>query len=229
MEKVVVGISGGVDSAVTAVLLKEKGYEVTGAFVKMHDFDEEEEARNLADFLEIPFVSLDYREVFREKVVLPFMKTYAKGETPNPCILCNPAVKLKALSDYAKKNGADYIATGHYAHVLENNGFFTLGVSDYAEKDQTYVLYRLPQEMLKMLILPLGDYEKSEVRKIAEEKRLPVARKKDSLEICFIPDNDHDRFLKENLPENTFLPGNFIDEKGRIIGSHQGIGRFTIG
>ena len=202
-KKVVVGLSGGVDSSVAACLLKKQGYDVIG--VTMHMWQPEgdtsepasiADARKVAESLEIPFYVCDFKEVFEEKVMNYFVEEYLQGHTPNPCTTCNRFVKWEALLARSKELGADYIATGHYARIIQlPNGRYSIKTSATSAKDQTYALYNLTQEQLAHTLMPVGEYTKDEIRQIAEEADLPVAQKKDSMEICFIPDNDYASFI----------------------------------
>lgn len=246
MEKktVVVGLSGGVDSSVAAYLLKEQGYDVIG--VTMQIWQEEdsctleenggccglsavEDARRVAQKLDIPYYVMNFRKEFQEQVIDYFVREYLEGRTPNPCIACNRYVKWESLLKRSLEIGADYIATGHYARVEQlPNGRYAIRNSVTAKKDQTYALYNLTQEQLSRTLMPVGAYTKEEIRKIAEEAGLPVAHKKDSQEICFVPDNDYAGFIKKSTGQN--IPkGNFVLADGNVIGEHQGIIRYTIG
>ncbi len=239
MKKVIVGVSGGVDSSVAALLLKKEGYEVIGVTLELASnvpgkkegvSNEIKDAKKVCDTLGIKHLVLDFNDVFKEKVIDYFANEYMNGRTPNPCVACNKFVKFKCLIDYAIANGIDYVATGHYCKIDRNpeTGRYYLKMADSLEKDQTYMLYTLSQEQLSKLVMPLGKYSKDEVRKIAEENNLITARKKDSQEICFINDNDYIRFIKENY-EYTPEEGRFIDNKGNTIGKHKGIINYTIG
>ena len=221
MTKVVLGFSGGVDSAVSAVLLRQQGYEVYGVYLDNSSDSERENAISAAAHLGIELEVIDVRTELEEKVCQPFCNAYMAGETPNPCIICNPAVKFKNLLEAADRQGADHIATGHYAKA--ENGCIYKG---QPSNDQSYMLCRLTREQAKHLLLPLGGFEKAQVRAMAEEFGLPVAHKADSMEICFIPDKDYIRWLGER----TKLPpaGDFIFH-GELIGQHEGIHRYTVG
>ena len=240
MKKVIVGVSGGVDSSVAALLLKKQGYEVIGVTLKLASNvpgkkeaveKEIKDAKTICERIGIKHIVLDFNDVFKEKVIDYFAREYMEGRTPNPCVACNKYVKFKTLIDYAKENNIDYVATGHYCKIDKdkNTGRYFLRMANSLEKDQTYMLYSLTQDQLKMLIMPLGEVKsKEEVRKIAEENNLITARKKDSQEICFVSDNDYINFIKKNYnykPEE----GRFIDNQGNTIGKHKGIINYTIG
>ncbi len=241
---VVIGMSGGVDSSVGAYLLKKQGYRVIG--VTMQIWQEEtpscqeekggccglsaaEDARRVADELKIPFYVMNFRKEFKKAVMDYFVEEYQKGCTPNPCIACNRYVKWEALLRRSLSLGADYIATGHYAQTeLLPNGRFAIKKSVTDQKDQTYALYNLTQEQLSHTLMPVGAYTKEEIRAMAEEIGLLVAKKKDSQEICFIPDHDYAAFIKANMTTES-LPGNFVLSDGTILGKHKGIIHYTIG
>ena len=189
-----------------------------------------EDARKVAKALEIPFYVCDFKETFEEKVMNYFVEEYLHGRTPNPCTTCNRFVKWEALLERAKELGADYIATGHYARIFKlPNGRYTIKTSATAAKDQTYALYNLTQEQLAHTLMPVGEYTKEEIRQIAMEANLPVAQKKDSMEICFIPDNDYASFIEKKAGDRVPGPGNFVTKDGSIIGSHKGITHYTVG
>ena len=242
--KVVVGMSGGVDSSVAAYLLKQQGYEVIGVTMQIWQKEDNqtveenggccglsavEDARRVAQMLDIPYYVMNFREEFDQKVIRYFMREYLNGRTPNPCIACNRYVKWESLLQRSMQIGADYIATGHYARIEQlQNGRYAIRNSVTAAKDQTYALYNLTQEQLMRTKMPVGAYEKSQVRAIAEELGLYVAQKPDSMEICFVPDQDYARFIEENsgkkIPE-----GNFVTTDGKIVGRHRGITHYTVG
>lgn len=221
MSKVVLGFSGGVDSAVCAVLLKKAGCDVQALYLDNADEGAKLDAINTAEFLGIPLKITDVHAELEERVCSRFLESYLKGETPNPCIICNPTLKFKALLDYANEIGAEKIATGHYAKA--ENGVLYKG---RPSNDQSYMLCRITREQLSRLVLPLGEYEKTEVRALADEFNLPVAHKPDSMEICFIPDKDYIGWIgkRSALPPE----GNFVFH-GEVIGRHEGIHRYTVG
>ena len=221
MSKVVLGFSGGVDSAVCAALLKDAGHEVCGLYLDNADENARNDAEKTAEFLGIPLEITDVHEDLDRLVCSRFAEAYLKGETPNPCIICNPALKFASLLRYAEEIGADKIATGHYAKA--ENGVLYKGMPS---NDQSYMLCRIKCEQLERLILPLGSYEKTAVRALADELKLPVAHKPDSMEICFIPDKDYIGWLgrRAELPPK----GNFVFH-GEVIGQHEGIYRYTVG
>lgn len=237
-KKVVVGMSGGVDSSVTAYLLKEQGYEVIGVTMKLTCEQENkktkstiEDARKVAQRLGIEHHTVDFTNIFKEKVIDNFLNEYQLGRTPNPCVECNKYVKFGALLKKAHELGAYYIATGHYAKVYHHEKYqrYVLERADAFEKDQTYTLYHLKQEQLRHVLMPLGTYENKErVRAMAREVGLEVAKKKESQDICFIEDDDYNRFLKENT-NHEIAPGHFVDAQGNIVGKHKGITNYTIG
>ena len=234
MSKVVIGLSGGVDSAVSAYLLKQAGYEVIGVHLLLlpaycGQTAAPEDARAVAEQLGIEFHLLDRRAAFAEKVVEPFCAEYFHGRTPSPCLVCNREIKFGLMADFAAEIGAEYIATGHYARISQlPNGRYTIRNSVTAAKDQTYALYNLTQFQLSKTLMPIGDYTKDEVRKIAEDRGLAVAKKKDSMEICFVPDNDYAGFI-EREAESVPGSGNFVDKNGVILGKHKGITHYTVG
>ena len=244
-QKVVVGMSGGVDSSVAAYLLKEQGYDVIGVTMQIWQDEDEfvqeenggccglsavDDARRVAARLEIPYYVMNFKSEFKHKVMDYFVEEYLQGRTPNPCNACNRYVKWEALLNRALSIGADYIATGHYARVEQlPNGRYAVTNSVTAEKDQTYALYNLTQEQLSHTLMPVGAYHKDEIRKIAEELGLPVAQKKDSQDICFIPDNDYASFIDAAAPDRVPEPGDFVLRDGTVVGRHEGITHYTIG
>ncbi len=238
MAKVIVGMSGGVDSAVTAYLMKLAGYEVIGVTLRVWTAAngmesrccEIDDARIVADKLGIPYYALNCMIDFRDKVTEPFVASYLEGKTPNPCIECNRYIKWEHMLQTAKVMGADYIATGHYASVVQlPNGRYTVKKASHAQKDQTYMLYKLSQEQLAATLMPLGKLTKAEVRKIAEDAGIPVANKPDSEEICFVPEGTYGDYIEENAKTEIVTEGNFVDEQGNILGRHHGIYRYTPG
>lgn len=244
-EKVMVAMSGGVDSSVAALLLKEQGYDVTGVTMQIW-LDESlyelsrvdgccslsavDDAKKVCEIIGIPHEVVNFKDIFRDKVISNFVDEYINGRTPNPCIICNRYVKWESLLKWSLENGADYIATGHYARIRRlENGRYAIARSVTDAKDQTYALYNLTQEQLRHTLMPVGEYEKSKVRKIAEEASLPVSSKPDSEEICFIPDNDYAGFLEREYGKLVPPPGNFVTADGEILGLHKGISHYTIG
>ena len=243
-EKVVVGMSGGVDSSVAAYLLKEQGYDVIGVTMQIWQ-DEDvftqareggccglsavDDARRVADRLEIPYYVMNFKADFQKAVIDYFVDEYENGRTPNPCIACNRYVKWESLLQRSLEIGADYIATGHYARIAKlPNGRYSIRNSVTAAKDQTYALYNLTQQQLAHTLMPVGDYEKPQSRKIAEDIGLSVATKRDSQDICFVPDHDYAGFIARETGRES-LPGNFVDEEGNIMGQHKGLIHYTIG
>lgn len=230
MKKIAIGLSGGVDSAAAASLLLEKGYDVTGIILRLKpdslaDADISD-AQRIADCLGIELRVLDRRDFFRKSVIEPFVAEYLAARTPNPCIECNSIIKFGAMLDYALEIGCDGIATGHYANIEESGGRFLLKKSQ-SPKDQSYFLYRLTQHQLSHTIFPLEGMEKTEIREIAEKSGLPVAKKGDSQEICFVPNDDYIAYLSSL--GITSPKGNFVDINGNILGTHNGIINYTIG
>lgn len=243
-KKVVVGMSGGVDSSVAAWLLKEEGCDVIGATMHIWQQEEQEtleenggccglsaveDARRAAYSLGIPHYVLNFREEFKENVIDYFIREYRNGRTPNPCIACNRYVKWEAMLERCLRLGADFIATGHYAQVVRlPNGRYTLKRSVTNAKDQTYALYNLTQWQLSHTRMPVGAYTKDEIRAIARKLELRVADKPDSQEICFVPDHDYAAFIESNS-EEAMSPGNFVTADGEIVGRHRGITHYTVG
>ncbi len=271
-KKVVVAMSGGVDSAVAAALLQRQGYDCIGVFMRLGNDPGEDngelvacapeqqkasapphtalithhsslpkqgccstsdaaDARFVAGMLDIPFYALNFQHDFAG-IIDYFVREYNAGRTPNPCVRCNEYLKFGKLSRYAYAVGADYVATGHYARIAQVHG--TDGIETHLlrgadhKKDQSYVLFGIPRKELPRMLLPIGELEKSEVRRLAEELKLPVFNKPDSQEICFVPDNDYARLVKAKSP-GTVRPGNFIDPAGKVLGEHPGHQHFTIG
>ena len=227
MAKVVLGLSGGVDSALAAGILRDEGYEVYGVFLDI-GVTPADDARAVAGQLGIAFEVVDIRAELEEKVCAPFAEAYLRGRTPNPCVICNPTVKFPALILAADRIGAEYIATGHYARVDydEAAGRYLLIRAD-SEKDQSYMLCGLTQDILARVIFPLGGYEKETVREMAAAAGISVADKSDSMEICFIPDNDHGRYIESR--GYVSRPGKFVDSAGKVLGEHRGIQYYTVG
>lgn len=228
-KKVLVALSGGVDSSVTVHLLKEQGYEVGAAVLYLSPAHQGavDAAKEVAKQLDIPLTVVERQKEFEEEVIAPFCNIYREGKTPNPCIFCNPKLKFKALFETADQLGYDYVATGHYADLEEVDGTYYVKRSTSPGRDQSYMLYRLPQAYLRRLIFPLSALPKDEVRRIAASIGLSVANKPDSQEICFIPDNDYPGYIEARLgrcPE-----GDYISPEGVPCGKHQGILHYTVG
>jgi tRNA-specific 2-thiouridylase len=245
-KRVAVAMSGGVDSSVSAALLKEQGYDVIGITMQLWEKEtsrgaEEEGSRpcctledvfdagRVANKLGIPFHVVDYREEFRKLVVDGFVGDYFRGLTPNPCIRCNQKVKFGVLLEKARALGADYLATGHYARLeLDSAGMYQLLKGKDAGKDQSYFLFTLTREQMSQVLFPLGSLNKQEVRRLADQFELPVAKKGESQDICFVSNDDYVRFLETERGEGH-LSGNIVDNSGRILGRHAGIYRYTVG
>ena len=232
MKKIIVGLSGGVDSAVTAYLLKEQGYEVIGVTLCMHGNADKEvaDAAEVAKRIGIRHRVVELKEKFKENIIRYFTESYKQGETPNPCMVCNPLMKWTTLLSVAEEEGAEGVATGHYAGVVcLANGRYAIRCAVSSAKDQAYVLYGLSQEQLAKTIMPLASYEKDKIRAIAAKIGLSVADKADSMEICFLPEGEvYTNYLVEKegvKPEQ----GNFVDEDGTVLGTHQGIIYYTVG
>ena len=238
MAKIIVGMSGGVDSAVAAYLLKEQGHEVVGLTLRTWDADqgyasrccEIDDAREAAKTLGIAYHVLNCTSAFQSCVSEPFVEDYLAGRTPNPCIGCNRFVKWERMLYFMHVLGADFVATGHYASVVrKENGRFTVKTAAHAEKDQTYMLYRLTQEQLQATVMPLGGLSKEEVRAIAASAGLSVAGKRDSQEICFVPEGSYADYICEHAQSNLPGEGFFVDEDGNVLGPHKGIIHYTVG
>lgn len=244
-KKVVVGMSGGVDSSVAAYLLKEQRYDVIGVTMQIWQDEEREaleesggccglsaveDARRVAGQLGIPHYVMNFKEEFKRRVMDYFVEEYLAGRTPNPCIACNRYVKWESMLRRSMEIGADYIATGHYARItVTPEGRYAICNSVTAKKDQTYALYNLTQEQLAHTLMPVGEYTKEEIRRIAEREGLAVAHKPDSQEICFIPDHDYAAYIEREAGPRVPGKGNFVTAEGRILGQHSGITHYTIG
>lgn len=242
MKKVLIAMSGGVDSSAAACLLKEKGYDIIGVTMKLYDnndiceseeksccsLSDVEDARNAARLLGFPYYVFNFKADFKKLVINKFIDAYENGKTPNPCIDCNRYLKFEQLYRRAFALGCDFIATGHYAQIEEKNGRYLLKKAKDLKKDQSYVLYTLTQEQLAHTIFPLGHLEKTETRKIAETHGLLNAGKHESQDICFVPDGDYASFIKKTTGK-VYPEGNFIDTKGNVLGKHKGLIHYTIG
>ncbi|MCH4187481.1 MAG: tRNA 2-thiouridine(34) synthase MnmA [Megasphaera sp.] len=245
-KRVAVAMSGGVDSSVTAGLLKEQGYDVIGVTLRLWEegpacavtdnihaccsLSAVDDAKAVASILGIPHYTLDFRDIFRRDVIDYFVRSYSKGHTPNPCIACNKSIKFGLLWQKAQQFGAQYLATGHYARITcdaARQRYSLLRGSD-RRKDQSYVLYQLTQDLLAHVLFPMADLEKPQTRELAKKWGLPVFNKPESQDICFIPDNDYKGFLHSQIPQ-YFKPGDFVDQAGHIVGRHKGIPCYTIG
>lgn len=242
--RVLIGMSGGVDSSVSALLLKQQGYEVIGATMRLWEDNENTEieggccsfsatydAKRVCDKIGIPHYTLDCREYFKEKVINNFVQCYSCAKTPNPCIECNKYLKFDVFYQKALELQCDYISTGHYAKTEYSEKYhqYVMKKSDADKKDQTYFLYSIQKEVLPKLIFPLEHFkDKSEIRKIAEENGLSVAKKPDSQEVCFIPDNNYVGFLEKNM-EKTQKEGNIVLKDGTVLGKHKGLIYYTVG
>ncbi|OCN01193.1 tRNA 2-thiouridine(34) synthase MnmA [Clostridium sp. W14A] len=239
--KVMLGMSGGVDSSVAALLLQKAGYEVTGVTLRLSpdglmpereggccSLADIEDARRVCYKLGIDHMVLNFKELFERDVIAPFAAQYEAGKTPNPCVACNRHIKFGAMLDRAELLGFDYIATGHYALIEQTPQGRWLLKKSPAAKDQSYVLYMLTQRQLAHTLLPVGSYPKPEIRRMAEEAGLTVAKKRDSQEICFVEDNNYGAFL-ERYTGRAAKPGDFLDETGNVIGRHRGVTRYTVG
>lgn len=236
--RVVVGMSGGVDSAVAAYLLKQQGYQVigvtlrtwqaeSGAYSRCCDISD---ARKTAMQLDIPFYNINSLPDFREKVIQPFIDSYLSGLTPNPCVGCNRHIKWERLLAFADEIGAEYIATGHYARIEKlDNGRYTVKTAASASKDQTYMLWQLSQEQLSRTLMPLADLTKDEVRRIAADAGLAVAGKQDSQEICFVLEGGYAEYIEAESGADIPPEGDFVDEQGNVLGRHKGIIHYTVG
>lgn len=244
MKKAMIAMSGGVDSSVAALLVKQAGYDCMGVTLRLYDnedagiskektccsLDDVNDARSVAGRLDMPFYVFNFTEHFRSEVMNRFVAAYERGETPNPCIDCNRYVKFGKLMHRAKEIGCDYVATGHYAQVEfdSDSGRWLLKKGLDETKDQSYVLYSLTQEELAHLLLPLGGLTKEQARKIAEENGFVNAKKRDSQDICFVPDGDYAAFI-ERYADRKFAPGEFVGTNGEHYGTHKGIIHYTVG
>ncbi|MEF9983570.1 MAG: tRNA 2-thiouridine(34) synthase MnmA [Oscillospiraceae bacterium] len=235
-KKVLIGMSGGVDSSVAALLLKENGYDVAGVTFKLSEnptalnAKDADDAKIICDTLGINHYILDYSDLFKREVIDYFVEEYMNGRTPNPCIVCNKQIKFKAFLEKANEMGYDYIATGHYAQTsyCEKTGRFSLIQGESDKKDQSYVLFSLTQKQLAQTLFPIGSLTKDEVRKIATDNNLIVSQKPDSQDICFIPSGNYAQFLQDYTGKIS-PKGNFIDVDGNILGQHLGLWYYTIG
>lgn len=233
-QRVVVGMSGGVDSAVAALLLKEQGYDVVGVFMKNWEDDsgectsaeDYEDVRSVCDTIGIPYYTVNFVQEYWDRVFTYFLEEYKNGRTPNPDVLCNREIKFAAFLEFAMQTGAQYLATGHYARTEKKDGMTYLKKGLDAGKDQTYFLCQLSQEQIKHAIFPIGDMQKSDVRTLAKQAGLEVALKKDSTGICFIGERKFKQFLSNYLPAN---PGDIKTQEGKLVGRHDGLMYYTIG
>lgn len=237
LQTVFVGISGGVDSSVAAALLKKEGYNVVGAYMDLHAFKTNKSlppdnvglrgVKEICTSLNIPLKTYSLQAEFNRTVIQKFIEEYKQGNTPNPCVYCNKQFKFGQFFDKAMSDGADFVATGHYAQVRRINEEYQLVRGKDKNKDQSYFLYNLSQEILSHILFPIGHLEKTAVRKLAKEFNLPTAEKRESQDVCFIPNNDTQAFLKTNIDKSH---GNIIDiDSGEIVGNHEGIAFYTIG
>ena len=225
--RILLGMSGGLDSSFSALKLKEEGHSVEGAVLIMHDYTEIDSARVAAEEIGIKLHEIDCRALFTEKVIPDFIEQYRNGRTPNPCIVCNREVKFRALYDYAMANGFDMIATGHYAGIGENDGKAVIVRACDEKKDQSYMLWRLTPDIIARLMFPLASLTKEEIRTEAAKRGLSAAERRDSQEICFIPSGDYGAYIEERIGKSE--EGDFVDAAGNVLGRHKGILHYTIG
>ena len=240
--RVMVAMSGGVDSSVTGLILKQQGYQVIGGTMEIFpDYEQPsaeeggccslsaiEDARQIAASLDIPHYTFNLKDIFHNKVIDNFVSEYSRGRTPNPCVICNNEIKFKVLLRKARQIDCDFLATGHYSRIKRVNNRYLLKRGKDKNKDQSYMLYGLTQNQLKHTLFPLGNYQKTEVRKKAQKAGFRIYNKSDSQEICFVVDNDYTRFLDENYPRIT-RKGPILDFKGNQLGEHQGLHHYTVG
>ncbi|MBK8807356.1 MAG: tRNA 2-thiouridine(34) synthase MnmA [Bacteroidales bacterium] len=245
--RVAVAMSGGIDSSITALLLKEAGYDLVGVTLRIWDYlsegcEEKEtgccsmeaifEAKEFAEKLGIPHYIIDIRSEFKATVVQNFMDEYMSARTPNPCVMCNPLIKWGAILDFADKHDCYYMATGHYSQLAHNEDRHYITKAADASKDQSYVLWKLTQEQIQRTLLPLGEYTKATIKKLAEERGfVKLAKKKESQEVCFIPDNNYRGFLNKKVEDIASIvsKGKFVDSQGTVLGEHNGYPFYTIG
>jgi len=225
-KRVAVAMSGGVDSSLAAALLKEAGYEVSGVYMQLWSDHNLSDLEQTCQLLDIPFYKLDLETEFQSLVIDYFCREYSLGYTPNPCVFCNQHIKFGLLLEKALAMGVDYLATGHYARIEHSqNGYHLLKAVDPA-KDQSYFLYTLGQSELQHLLLPIGNLHKAEVRRLATELGLPTATRRESQDVCFIPDNDYRSFIAKHIPLKS---GDIVDTNGKVLGRHGGLAQYTVG